>query len=110
MGLAYSPLALIVLRDAPGGEQGSASAAISLTDTLGTALGIGVTGALIAAAVRGAAPTTTGLALGFAVAIGVGVIGALLSWRLRASAPPVVASTPVIATPSPATGQDALVG
>jgi MFS family permease len=110
MGLAYSPLALIVLRDAPGGEQGSASAAISLTDTLGTALGIGVTGALIAAAVRGAAPTTTGLALGFAVAIGVGVIGALLSWRLRPSAPPVVASTPVIATPSPATGQDALVG
>jgi predicted MFS family arabinose efflux permease len=104
MGLAYSPLALIVLRDAHGAEQGSASAAISLTDTLGTALGTGVTGALIAAAVRGAAPATTGLALGFAVAIGVGVIGALLSWRLRPSATPVAAPNAVVAAPSTTTG------
>ena len=45
MGLAYSPLALIVLREAPTGEQGRASSAMSLTDSLGTALGTGVTGA-----------------------------------------------------------------
>ena len=41
MGLAYSPLALIVLREAPAEEQGSASSALSLTDSLGTALGTG---------------------------------------------------------------------
>ena len=52
MGLAYSPLALIVLREAPSAEQGRASSAISLTDSLGTALGTGITGALVAASVR----------------------------------------------------------
>jgi MFS family permease len=83
MGLAYAPLSLIVLREAPEGEQGSASSALSLTDSLGTALGTGVTGAFLAAAVRvdGAAP---GLAAGFAVAIGVGIVGLVLSARLRA--------------------------
>ena len=35
MGLAYAPLTLIVLREAPVQEQGSASAALSLTDALG---------------------------------------------------------------------------
>ena len=52
MGLAYSPLALIVLREAHGAEQGRASSALSLTDSLGTALGIGITGAAVAASVR----------------------------------------------------------
>ena len=41
MGLAYSPLALIVLREASPETQGSASSALSLTDSLGTALGTG---------------------------------------------------------------------
>ena len=45
MGLAYAPLTLIVLREAPPHEQGSASSALSLTDALGTALGTGLTGA-----------------------------------------------------------------
>ena len=54
MGLAYSPLALIVLREAAGAEQGRASSALSLTDSLGTALGTGITGAAVAASVRDA--------------------------------------------------------
>jgi MFS family permease len=83
MGLAYSPLALIVLREAPEGEQGSASAALSLLDSLGTAVGIGVTGALVAASVRATDSPATGLAAGFAVAIGVGVLGLGLGTRLR---------------------------
>ena len=41
MGLAYSPLALIVLREAPPETQGAATSALSLTDSLGTALGTG---------------------------------------------------------------------
>ena len=52
MGLNYSPLGLIMLREAAPGEQGSASSALSLTDALGTALGTGVSGAIVAAVIR----------------------------------------------------------
>jgi predicted MFS family arabinose efflux permease len=75
MGLAYSPLALIVLREAPIAEQGRASAAISLTDSLGTALGTGITGALDPAA---------GLAVGFGVAVAVALLGVAIGGRLHA--------------------------
>ena len=83
MGLAYAPLTLIVLREASAGEQGSASSALSLLDSLGTALGTGATGALVAAADRAGTPVATALAGGFAVAIGVGVLALVLSTRLR---------------------------
>jgi MFS family permease len=83
MGLAYSPLALIVLREAPEGEQGSASSSLSLLDSLGSAVGIGITGALVAASVRGTGSPVTGLAAGFAVAIAVGILGLGLGTRLR---------------------------
>jgi MFS family permease len=82
MGLAYSPLALIVLRESPEAEQGASSSAISLLDSLGTALGTGVTGALIAASVRLTGGATQGLAAGFAIAIAVGLVGLALSGRL----------------------------
>jgi predicted MFS family arabinose efflux permease len=84
MGLAYSPLALIVLREAPTAEQGRASSAISLTDSLGTALGTGITGALVAASVRATAAPAMGLAVGFGVAVGVALVGVALSGRLHA--------------------------
>ena len=82
MGLAYSPLALIVLREAHGAEQGRASSALSLTDSLGTALGIGITGAAVAASVRATGAPVSGLAVGFAVAIAVAGLGLVLSARL----------------------------
>jgi MFS family permease len=85
MGLAYSPLALIVLREAPTGEQGRASSAISLTDSLGTALGTGITGALVAASVRAVGEPATGLAFGFGVAVVVTLIGVAIGGRLRAT-------------------------
>ncbi len=83
MGLAYSPLALIVLREAATGEQGQASSALSLTDSLGTALGTGVTGAAVAFAVRAGEGPAPGLLAGFAVALAVAVGGLLISGRLR---------------------------
>ena len=86
MGLAYSPLALIVLREAHGAEQGRASAALSLTDSLGSALGIGITGAAVAASVRATAAPVSGLAVGFAVAIAVAALGLILSTRLSVAA------------------------
>lgn len=83
MGLSYSPTALIVLREAAPENQGSASSSLSLTDTLGTAMGTGVSGAIIAAGVRSNGEPVPGLAIAFAVAIGVGIVGLLLTGRLR---------------------------
>ena len=82
MGLAYSPLALIVLRESAGAEQGQASSALSLTDSLGTALGTGITGAAVAASVRATGEPVGGLVIGFGVAIGVAALGLVLSGRL----------------------------
>ena len=96
MGLAYSPLALIVLREAAHGEQGQATSALSLTDSVGTAIGIGVTGAAVAFSVRAGEGPAPGLAAGFAVAVVVAVIGLLIGGRLRTErvadqAPPMIA-------------------
>src|SRR5512146_1338585 len=83
MGLGYSPLALIVLREASVEAQGSASSALSLTDSVGTALGTGVAGAIVAASVRTSGEPMPGLAIAFVVSLVVGVGGLLLSGRLR---------------------------
>jgi MFS family permease len=83
MGLAYAPITLIVLRETPPAEQGSASAAVSLSDSLGTALGTGVTGAIVAASVRATGAPVDGLAIGFAFCVAVGFAGLALSTRLR---------------------------
>jgi predicted MFS family arabinose efflux permease len=89
MGLAYAPLALIVLREAPAGSQGTASSALSLMDILGTAIGIGVSGAIVAASLRSSDEAGPGLAVAFVVAIAVGLGGLALTGRLRAPRPAV---------------------
>ena len=83
MGLAYAPLALIVLREAPRETQGAATSALSLTDSLGTALGTGIAGAIIAAGLRSNGQPAAGLAVAFTVSIAVGVAGLALTSRLR---------------------------
>jgi len=83
MGLSYSPLALIVLREASPETQGSASSALSLTDTLGTALGTGVSGAIIGAGIRATGQPVAGLAIAFGVAMAVGLLGLVLTIRLH---------------------------
>src|SRR5207248_1596970 len=50
MGLAYAPLSLMMLQKALPGQEGQASASLNLADVLGTAIGIGVGGAAVAAA------------------------------------------------------------
>jgi len=91
MGLAYSPLALIVLREASPENQGAATSSLSLTDSLGTALGTGLTGAMVAASVRSTGEAATGLAVGFAIAIAIGFGGLLLTGRLRPRTVPAAA-------------------
>jgi MFS family permease len=49
MGLSYAPLSLVVLSEAPAGREGTATASLQLCDTLGVALGTGVSGAIVAA-------------------------------------------------------------
>src|SRR5690606_19088561 len=48
MGIAYSPVAVTVLAEAEAGQEGSATAALHLSDLLGIALGTGTGGALVA--------------------------------------------------------------
>src|SRR5262249_58160275 len=45
MGLAYAPVSLMMLRNAPPGQEGRSSASLNLADVLGIAIGIGVGGA-----------------------------------------------------------------
>ncbi|HEX3428575.1 MAG TPA: MFS transporter [Candidatus Limnocylindrales bacterium] len=83
MGLSYSTLALVVLREAPPAEQGAATAALQLSDVLGTSLGTGIGGALIAFGLRSGSPGWFGLAGAFAVSAAVAVGGLGITRRLR---------------------------
>jgi MFS family permease len=78
MGLTYAQFALIVLRDVPRDSQGAVTSGLTLSDTLGTALGLSVAGAFVSASVR----ATGEPALGLAVAIGIGSVAAILGWAL----------------------------
>ena len=72
-------------RYGPGGPgaEGSVTAGLQLSDTLGTALGTGIAGAIIAAIVRSGFSQGVGIGAAFAVAAAVGLAGAVLSPRLR---------------------------
>lgn len=73
MGLMYSAATLVVLRRSRPSEQGADTASLQLADILGTALGVGVGGAITAAGTRAG-----GDGLGWALA-GVFVMTALLA-------------------------------
>ena len=94
MGLAYSQFAIIVLRDAPPDNQGSVTAAISLSDSLGTALGTGIAGALIATSVRAGAGAGPGLGAAIAMGVGVAILGFLAAGRLHRTRREPVSSAP----------------
>jgi MFS family permease len=91
MGLAYAPLSLMMLREAPPGREGRTSASLNLADVLGTALGIGVGGAAVAAGAGRDLPL--GITAAFAASAAVGVVALAVSRRLPAgttSSPPPV--------------------
>jgi MFS family permease len=97
MGLAYAPLSLMMLRKAPPGGEGRASASLNLADVLGTAIGIGVGGAAVAAGAGG--NLAMGIAAAFAAAAAVGVVALVITRRLP---PGTTASPPPAAPPVPA--------
>jgi MFS family permease len=90
MGLAYAPTTVLVLREAAPGEEGSASASLTLCDTLGWALGTGVGGAAVAAAEAANWPLRNGVLLALACAAAVGCLCLAVSRRLPAG--PLVAA------------------
>ncbi|MGH3259576.1 MAG: MFS transporter [Streptosporangiaceae bacterium] len=93
IGLAYAPLSLLMLRQAPPGQEGQASASLNLTDVLGTAIGIGVGGAAVAA--EAGRDLRVGIWAAFAAATAVGLLALAVTRRL----PPGPTSAPA---PEPA--------
>jgi MFS family permease len=87
MGMAYAPTTLLMLKNAPPGREGWASASLNLADVLGSALGIGLGGAAISAAIRFGWPLAAGLAAAFAITAGAGVLALGISPRLPLSRP-----------------------
>jgi MFS family permease len=82
MGLAYASFSLITLAGAPEGEEGRASSSLKLNEVLGSAVGAGVGGALIAAGDAGGWETGALAAVFGAMAL-VALLGAgFVSFRL----------------------------
>jgi MFS family permease len=83
MGLSYSPLSLTVLREASPGAEGAATSGLQLSDVLGTALGTGVGGALIAFGAGAGMAPWVGLLGAFVAGASAGLLGFVLGARLR---------------------------
>jgi hypothetical protein len=101
MGLAYAPLSLMMLHNALPGQEGQASASLNLADVLGTAIGIGVGGAAVAAAAGG--DLRLGITAAFAITAAVGLVALAFARRLppgTSSAPPVTDQVPARTEPS----------
>ena len=99
MGLAYAPISLMMLRSAPPGQEGRVSASLNLADVLGTAIGIGVGGAAVAAAAG--RDLRLGVTVAFAAAAVMGLTALVITRRL----PPGPTSAP----PPPVTEEAAVI-
>lgn len=84
MGLSYPTLSVTVLAMAAPGEEGAASSALQLSDTLGQAVGTGIGGGIITIAGAQGWTALTGTSIVFTMALVVAVIGAFASRRLPA--------------------------
>jgi MFS family permease len=87
MGIAYSPLSLIVLAFCAPGEEGRSTASLQLADVLGIALGTGAAGAFVSSGARLGWDTSTALLLAFTGLGAVAVLGAVAAHRLPGSLP-----------------------
>jgi MFS family permease len=82
MGLSYSTTSLVVLAEAPAKQQGRATSGLQLSDVLGTTLGTGVGGAIIAFGHGAGWEGWVGLAGAFAVGVIAAAAGTVLARRL----------------------------
>jgi MFS family permease len=97
MGLAFAPISLMMLRKAPPGQEGRVSASLNLADVLGTAIGIGIGGAAVAASVG--TDLRVGVTVAFAAAALAGFVALAVTGRLPGGtgAAPPPAADPVTA-------------
>jgi MFS family permease len=102
MGLAYAPISLMMLRNAPPGQEGRTSASLNLADVLGTAIGIGVGGAAVAAGAG--SHLSLGITVAFAAAAAAGVAALLVSHQLPDTITPARSPVPE-PVPAPAPGE-----
>jgi MFS family permease len=82
MGLAYSTVSLVVLETAPADQQGSATASMELASMLGSALGAGAGGAIIALVTASKGLPGTGIGVIDLLVIATIMIGMLTAIRL----------------------------
>lgn len=101
MGLAYSMLGLLVLETATPGEEGFSSSALSLMFTLGTALGAGFGGAIVALADQGVIRLVAAVAAvnGLMIAVAIGAVA--LGFRVPSRAERVGRSSAPSGAPVP---------
>jgi MFS family permease len=88
MGLAYSTLSLVVLETAPGDQMGSASASMELSSVLGTAIGTGIGGVIIAFAAGSGRSPSWGITVIDLLVIAVIGLSILTAVRLPGRPPP----------------------
>src|SRR6266516_1829219 len=91
MGLAYSTLSLVVLETAPKDQVGSASASMELSSVLGTALGTGLGGVIIAFAAGSGRTPSWGIAVIDVLVIAVIGFASLTAIRLPGRPPQISA-------------------
>ena len=89
MGLAYAPLSLVVLAEAPKGDEGTATASLQLCEVLGVALGTGTSGAIVAAGASLGWMQSRTLAIAFALCALFAIAAAVAASRLPGLLSPV---------------------
>jgi MFS family permease len=87
MGLSYSPLSLVVLAESPPGTEGAATSGLQLSDVIGTAVGTGIGGAIVAATTAAGYELWVGLVGAFGAGTVAALIAALLAQRLPGPSP-----------------------
>jgi MFS family permease len=87
IGIGYPSVGALVLSAAPGGEEGSVSAALQLIETIGVAIFTGIGGAAIATGIEQGWDAATALALVFAAGAGAAVTGLAAGRRVVVELP-----------------------
>jgi MFS family permease len=82
MGLAYPTISLIVLAQAPSGQEGNVSGSLRVAELLSVAVGTGFGGAVIALGHRLEWAEQAGIGIAFAIALSGALVGIVASRRL----------------------------
>ena len=99
MGMSYAPLSLVVLAESPRGGEGATTSGLTMSDVIGTAVGTGFGGAIVAAAAVAGQERWVGLIGAFAAGTVAALIAATLARRLpgpRRLRAPVPAAEPAV--------------